>query len=72
MDRLSLLVKAKETAEYFVDKNLNTLKAWRIAGRVQRRKGKQLRVVRVLLLTAVRNPQGRADVLLQQERNSCL
>lgn len=40
MDRLSLLVKAKETAEYFVDKNLNTLKTWRIAGRAQRRKGK--------------------------------
>lgn len=38
MNRLSLLVKARETAEYFVNKNLNTLRAWRIAGQAQRRK----------------------------------
>lgn len=66
MDRLSLLVKAKETAEYFVDKKFkysqNVANSW--AG-AKKKKGKQLRIVRVLLLTAVRNPQGRADVLLQ-------
>lgn len=38
MDRLSLLVKAKETAEYFVDKKFKYSQTWRIAGRAQRRK----------------------------------
>ena len=72
MDRLSLLVKAKETAEYFVDKKFkysqNVANSWAGA----KKKKVSNCVVCMLLLTAVRHPQTGATVLLQQEWNSCL